>query len=85
VNPEELEPRDYLLHIVEAIDRVFRYTTGMSPEHFLENSLVQDAVICNIEIVGEAAKNLVEAAPDIPSRYGSIPECGTASPTVTSQ
>jgi uncharacterized protein with HEPN domain len=49
---------DYLDHIVEAIDRVQRYTSGMSADAFFENEMVQDAVIRNFEILGEASRNI---------------------------
>ncbi|PND32328.1 hypothetical protein C1I89_21200 [Achromobacter pulmonis] len=40
---------DYLAHILEAIDRIHRYTSDMDEASFLANELVQDAVIRNIE------------------------------------
>lgn len=49
---------DYLAHILEAIERIRRYTDGFSEQAFLDNPLVQDAVIRNIEIIGEASKNI---------------------------
>ena len=47
---------DYLEHIIQAIQRIHRYTEDMTEVTFLENELVQDAVIRNIEIIGEAAQ-----------------------------
>lgn len=44
--------------IGEAIERIRRYTRGMSYEAFRKDTLVQDAVVRNLEIVGEAAKGL---------------------------
>ena len=38
---------DYLAHIVEAIERIGQYTEDMTEPAFLENQLVQDAVIRN--------------------------------------
>jgi len=49
--------RVYLLHIQEALARVAEYTAGGRQE-FLDKPLVQDAVIRQLEIVGEAVKNL---------------------------
>lgn len=48
---------DYLAHILEAIDRIDRYTYDMDELAFLNNELVQDAVIRNFEIIGEASRN----------------------------
>ena len=44
--------------IGEAVERVRRYTRGMSYESFLKDTMVQDAVVRNLEIIGEAAKGL---------------------------
>lgn len=45
-----------LLHdILEALKWVQDYVQGMSRLQFVSNKLVQDAVIRNLEIVGEAA------------------------------
>lgn len=38
--------------------KILRYTSGMSQEGLAENELVIDAVLRNIEIIGEATKNL---------------------------
>jgi uncharacterized protein with HEPN domain len=54
---------DYLDHIIEAIDRIQRYTSGMSSSVFLANELVQDAVIRNFEILGEASRNISRRYP----------------------
>ncbi len=49
---------DYLAHILEAIERIGRYTEDMDELAFLSNPLVQDAVIRNLEIIGEASRNI---------------------------
>lgn len=51
---------DYLLHITEAISRIVSYTEGMTYEEFLQDTKTHDAVIRNIEIIGEASKNISE-------------------------
>lgn len=48
----------YLAHIVDALVQITTYTNGMDGEAFRANRLVQDAVIRQFEIVGEATKNL---------------------------
>ena len=47
----------YLKHILDAIKKIQSYTSGGSKE-FFQNTLVQDAVIRNLEIIGEAVRNL---------------------------
>ena len=45
-----------LRHIFDAIEQVERYTRGMSESEFLSRAMVQDAVVRQIEVIGEAAK-----------------------------
>jgi uncharacterized protein with HEPN domain len=53
------DPRVYLAHILECADRIARYL-GQDREAFLRNTMVQDAVIRNFEVIGEAAKRIPE-------------------------
>ncbi len=66
------KPNIFIEDIKEAIDKINRYIQGLNYETFLKNDMVQDAVIRNLEIVGEAAKNIPneikEKYPDIPWR-----------------
>lgn len=59
----------YLQHIHDAIERIRGYTTG-GRAAFLASRQVQDAVVRNLEIIGEAVKHLSttlrEQHPDIP-------------------
>jgi len=64
---------DYLDHILMAIDRIERYTDELVEATFLANELVQDAVIRNIEIIGEAANNVMRSDPGFAARYDHIP------------
>ncbi|MFX0114719.1 MAG: DUF86 domain-containing protein [Candidatus Hodarchaeota archaeon] len=48
----------YLKHIRDAIAKIAKYLGDISYDSFLENDLVQDAVIRQIEIMGEATKRL---------------------------
>lgn len=50
--------RDYIADIQEAIQRILAYTQDMSWDTFLHDDRTQDAVVRNIEVIGEAAKNL---------------------------
>jgi uncharacterized protein with HEPN domain len=47
-----------LSHIIECIAKISAYTENMDIHAFLSNPLVQDGVIRNLEIIGEASKNL---------------------------
>lgn len=70
---DPLRVPQYLGHIVEAIRRIRRYTAEMDEAAFLEGELVQDAVIRNIEIVGEAARNIERHHPDFAIRHPDVP------------
>lgn len=48
----------YLTHILRSIERIEEYTEGMRKQDFLSSNLVQDWTIRQIEIIGEATKNL---------------------------
>lgn len=69
----ELRVLDYLEHAQQAIERIQRYTRDMDEASFLQSELVQDAVIRNIEIIGEAANNIKKCDPDFAEKHGEIP------------
>ena len=51
----------YFAHIRDALQQISIYTKGMDDEAFRSNRMVQDAVIRQFEIVGEATKNLSDS------------------------
>jgi len=63
----------YLLHIMEAIQRIDRYTENMNEMAFLNNPLVQDAVVRNIEIIGEASHHIEKYYPNFVTAHPEIP------------
>lgn len=60
----------YLEHILLCIDKVQDYTKNITYKDFSKNELVQDAVIRNIEIIGEAAKKISR---ELKIQYPEIP------------
>lgn len=57
-------PRDHRLYlddILESIGRIFLYIEGMDFEKFSADQKTTDAVVRNLEIIGEAAKNLPDS------------------------
>jgi len=52
------DDRVYLSHILQSICLIEKYTEDLTEEEFLSNNLVQDGAIRQIEIIGEATKNL---------------------------
>jgi uncharacterized protein with HEPN domain len=59
----------YLKHIREAIVKIEKYTEG-GRKAFLEDTMIQDSVIRNLEIIGEAAGNLPA---DLRKSYPKVP------------
>ena len=64
--------RDYQLYLedmLESCQRILRYTNRFTVEQFIQNDLVYDAVLRNIEIIGEAAKHIPD---DIQQEHAEI-------------
>jgi uncharacterized protein with HEPN domain len=59
----------YLKHIREAIVKIEKYTEG-GRKTFSEDTMIQDSVIRNLEIIGEAARNLPV---DLRKSYPKVP------------
>jgi uncharacterized protein with HEPN domain len=62
----------YVNDILESINRIENYTADLDYDDFIKNDLVKDAVLRNLEVIGEAAKNIPdevrEVFTDIPWR-----------------
>ncbi len=56
--------------MLEAMDKIDRYTKGLPYEKFVKNSILIDEVIGNLEIIGEASENIPE---DTREEYPDIP------------
>lgn len=61
--------RLFLNDILDAIDKIERYTAGLSFKAFAQNDLVVDAVVRNLEVIGEAAKNI---SPEMRAKYSAV-------------
>lgn len=51
-------PSIYLGHILDCLSKILTYTSTLDKIGFLQSTIVQDAVIRNFEIIGEATKQL---------------------------
>ena len=60
----------FLKHIVDAINLIEEYLKDKSYEEFKDNHMLQDAVIRELEIIGEAAKNLSK---EFRNKHSDIP------------
>ena len=59
----------YLKDILDAIQKIEEYVRGIDFKEFIKNNLIQDGVIRNLEIIGEAVKNIPK---EIREKYPEI-------------
>ena len=64
------DPRIRLSDILQSIEQIESYTSGVTRERFLEDPMIQDAVTRRLEVIGEAVKGLSESQR---SRHPEIP------------
>ena len=55
------DDKTYLLHICEAIEKIERYISTVDFDGFSDNDMMIDAVVRELEIIGEAARNLSDS------------------------
>ena len=68
-----LRVADYLQHILEAIGNIQEYTTGMNLAGFMADRKTCDAVIRNLEVIGEACNNIAKNHPDFAAQHAAVP------------
>jgi len=62
--------RIFLDDILGAIEKIDRYMAALSEEEFKEADIVVDAVLRNLEVIGEAARNIPD---NLRQQYSHIP------------
>ena len=71
-HPERVE--DYLEHVAQAIQRATEYIERFDNVNaFRQSQRDQDAVIRNIEIIGEAARKIQQHAPEFVTAHPDLP------------
>jgi uncharacterized protein with HEPN domain len=66
-------PKEWKLrieHMLDAASRIERFTAGMTLEQFEADDMVADAVIQNVQRIGEVARHV---PPEITRRHPNIP------------
>ena len=64
--------RDYCEHMLDAAQAIQQFIAGMTEDAFLSDRKTRDAVVRNIEVLGEAAKKLSDVLPDAASRFPAL-------------
>lgn len=64
---------DCLDHVVRAIGNIGLYTAGMSLETYLADGKTQDAVLRNLEVIGEACHRITTDHPAFAAAHPQVP------------
>ncbi|MDR5745391.1 DUF86 domain-containing protein [Caballeronia sp. LZ029] len=64
---------EYVDHVITAIGRIARYTDALNEAAFSDDELVQDAVVRNIEVIGEACRNIRRYFPAFVTQHPEVP------------
>jgi uncharacterized protein with HEPN domain len=72
LNTHEQRAPDYVEHIVDAIDRIGTYVTGFDERRFLANLLVQDGVLRQLMVIGEASNRLMRQCPAFTAAHPEV-------------
>ncbi|NIE66246.1 DUF86 domain-containing protein [Burkholderia sp. Ax-1719] len=70
---KDLRTADYIDHMLEAIRRILEYTAPLSRAQFETTPIAIDAVVRNLEVIGEAARNVMLDDPDFVAAHPEIP------------
>ncbi|CAM3782467.1 DUF86 domain-containing protein [Polynucleobacter brandtiae] len=70
-DPQRLQ--GYLEHILEAVKRIDGYCADIDEVGFISSQLIQDAVIRNFEVIGEASKNIERHFPEFLAKHPELP------------
>ncbi|MBP0591642.1 DUF86 domain-containing protein [Paraburkholderia sp. LEh10] len=69
----DLSIADCLERMLEAIARIEHYTEDLTDDTFRIDSLVQDAVILNLGIIGSVACDVARKRPDFAAAHAHVP------------
>jgi uncharacterized protein with HEPN domain len=70
---DPLRIADYLRHILQAIDNIQDYTANADLPGFMADRKTQDAVIRNLEVIGEACNNVAKNHPNFAAQHATVP------------
>jgi uncharacterized protein with HEPN domain len=59
--------------MLDAVRRIQSYTANMGEVEFRHSNLIQDAVIRNIEVLGEASNQVLQRYPEFATAHPEVP------------
>ena len=71
--PQPQRHEEYPRHMLDAIEKVARYTAGLDKSAFLPDEKTQDAAVRNLEFVEEASRRILEECPEFAQRHPEVP------------
>jgi uncharacterized protein with HEPN domain len=69
---DSLRVADYLQHLLLAMSNIADYTTGLDLAAFLGDRKTCDAVVRNLEVIGEACNNVLKHHPEFAAAHDEI-------------
>ena len=73
MNDHQRRLADYLGHILRAIERIGSHTKDIGEAAFMENQMARDAVLRNLEIIGEASHKIEVHCRDLAADHPELP------------
>ena len=73
MNGKTRRTTEYLEHMLEAIRRINTYKKDLDRQAFDADTRTQDAVIRNLEVIGEAARNVQQHDPAFVTAHAEVP------------
>jgi uncharacterized protein with HEPN domain len=70
---DPLRVREYLERIAQAVANIREYTAGMDAAAYLADRKTQDAVVRNLEVLGEACNNVIRHHAEFAASHPDIP------------
>jgi uncharacterized protein with HEPN domain len=70
-HPQRLN--DYVGDIIQAIERIFSYVEDADAAAFAASNIVQDAVLHNLEVIGEAGHQIEKHFPEFAEAHPELP------------
>ena len=70
---DDLRLKDYVGHMLHSILRIEDYVEEYSEVEFLNTPMLQDAVVRNIEVLGEAANQIMKRYSEFAITHSQVP------------